>query len=71
MNEKLRKLRLISRKIDAELFFEIRISDYSITFQGDYKSGIVKYLKKHKWNIETCSDGLTRATRSDIRIVLS
>lgn len=71
MNEKLRKLRLISRIINADLFFDIAVSVDSIKLQGNYNYQIVKYLKNHRFNIEICNDGFTRATRSDVRIVMS
>lgn len=72
MNDKLRKLRLISRLINADLFFYVEISTYQIKFQGHFNYEIAKYLKNHKFIFEIGDDdGYVRATRGNIKIVMS
>lgn len=71
MKENLRKLALISRVIDPDLFYCINVWSDEIKFQGKYSSDVVAYLLKHRFTFELPENGFTYATRSNIKITLT
>jgi len=71
MNENLRKLALISRVIDPNLFYCITVWSDEIKFQGRYSSDVVAYLLKHRFSLEYRDNGFTYASRSNIKITLT
>ena len=71
MKENLRKLALISRVIDPDLFYCLTVWDDEIKFQGKYSSDVMAYLLNHRFTVEMRNNGFAYASRSNIKIILT
>ena len=71
MKKNLRKLQLFLAiaKIDADVFYSIDVTEYSIKLQGKYTPEIARMFKS--WTCEIGDTGYIYFTKSNVRIVLS
>ena len=72
MKKNARKLRLMLRRINSELFYSISFTSTDINIQGNYKSEVVIQLFKLKFNPVFEKDyGFVMFKRSNIVITLT
>lgn len=72
MDKQLRKLRLLARGIDMNLFFAIDFTDYKIRFHGWHNQQVIDWCKRNKFEETTKPYDTSRSfERGDIRIVQS
>lgn len=71
MKDNARKLRLMLRRIDPNLFYVITIHNGIISFQGKFNPQVVIYLRNHKFVNSISINGYVEFSRSNIKVTLT